>query len=195
MALNFKIYETKHDADLFLADQIRKQLSLNPDSTLVLDLNEKLDDAYDFLIGEINNHPASLSNVKLFLANSEGGAKFNQLDLPDQQIRNIKSDEDLDRHLDKKEKLNVAVLNLDHEFKGFKSGESSDLLFGAKELFIYASGVDASETVRKLYDADMSRDSALSKVKKHRMVTVILDEDAASKLDKDIREFYTYKFA
>ena len=34
MALNFKIYETKHDADLFLADQIRKQLSLNPDSTL-----------------------------------------------------------------------------------------------------------------------------------------------------------------
>lgn len=66
MALNFKIYETKHDADLFLADQIRKQLSLNPDSTLVLDLNEKLDDAYDFLIGEINNHPVSLSNVKLF---------------------------------------------------------------------------------------------------------------------------------
>src|SRR5699024_4509541 len=153
MALNFKIYETKHDADLFLADQIRKQLSLNPDSTIVLDLNEKLDDAYDFLIGEINNHPVSLSNVKLFLANSEGGAKFNQLDLPDQQIRNIKSDEDLDRHLDTK------------------------------------------ETLRKLYDADMSRDSALSKVKKHRMVTVILDEDAASKLDKDIREFYTYKFA
>src|SRR5699024_3665021 len=120
MALNFKIYETKHDADLFLADQIRKQLSLNPDSTLVLDLNEILDDAYDLLIRDINNHSISLSNDKLFLANSEGGAKFNQLDLPDQQILNIKSNEDLDRHLDNKEKLTVAVLNLDDKFKGFK---------------------------------------------------------------------------
>src|SRR5699024_12263760 len=109
---NFKIYETKHDADLFLADQIRKQLSLNPDSTLVLDLNEKLDDAYDFLIGEINNHPVRLSNVKLFLANSEGGAKFKQLDLQDQQIRNIKSDEDLDRHIDEIKKLHVTLLML-----------------------------------------------------------------------------------
>ncbi|WP_040929024.1 hypothetical protein [Nosocomiicoccus massiliensis] len=194
MALNFRIYETKHDADLFLADQLRKQISLNPDSTLVLDLNDVLDNAYDHLIGEVNNHPVNLANVKLLLANGDGGAKFNALDIPEQQIRNVKSDDDLNRYLDKKEKVNVAVLNLDHEFKGFKSGNSEDL-FKAKELFIYASGTGASETVRKLYDADMSKDSPLSKVKNHRMVTVILDAEAASKLDRDIREFYTYKFA
>ncbi|MDK6863520.1 MULTISPECIES: hypothetical protein [Nosocomiicoccus] len=194
MALNFRIYETKHDADLFLADQLRKQISLNPDSTLVLDLNDTLDNAYDYLIGEVNNHPVNLANVKLLLANGDGGAKFNALDIPEQQIRNVKSDDDLNRYLDKKEKVNVAVLNLDHEFKGFKSGSSDDL-FKAKELFIYASGSGASETVRKLYDADMSKDSPLSKVKNHRMVTVILDAEAASKLDRDIREFYTYKFA
>lgn len=194
MALNFRIYETKHDADLFLADQLRKQISLNPDSTLVLDLNDTLDNAYDHLIGEVNNHPVNLANVKLLLANGDGGAKFNALDIPEQQIRYVKSDDDLNRYLDKKEKVNVAVLNLDHEFKGFKSGSSDDL-FKAKELFIYASGSGASETVRKLYDADMSKDSPLSKVKNHRMVTVILDAEAASKLDRDIREFYTYKFA
>ena len=35
----------------------------------------------------------------------------------------------------------------------------------------------------------------LSEIKSHRMVTVVIDKDAAGGLDQDIVEYYTYKFA
>lgn len=196
MALNFKIFNTKDDADLYLADLIRKQLNNNPQSIIALDLNDKLNDAYDKFLGNVKSHPLNLATVKLFLLNSTGGAKFNKLDIPEQQLKNIQDDNALQNALDKKEKVNVAVLNLDsHSRAGFKNSNEHENLLKAKELFVYASGEDAAEAIRKLYNADLNTSGSLSDIKQHRMVTVILDKEAAESLDRDIQEYYTYKFA
>ncbi|CAD2078984.1 hypothetical protein [Phocicoccus pinnipedialis] len=196
MALNFKIFNTKDDADFYLADIIRKQLNKDPHTVLALDLNDKLSDTYDKFLANSKSNTLNLANTKLFLLNSAGKSKFNQLQIPESQIKNVSDDTALSNGLDKKEKINVALLNLDdHSRVGFKQSDDQEQLLTAKELFIYASGIDAAEAVLKLYNADLSTSGSLSDIKKHRMVTVVLDQEAASRLDTDFREYYTYKFA
>lgn len=196
MALNFKIFKTKEDADFYLADIMRKQLNRDPHSILALDLNDKLDGTYNKFLAGTKSNTLNLANAKLFLLNNTGGAKFKQLQIPASQLKNVSDDTALSNELDKKEKINVAILNLDdHSNVGFKRSDDQEQLLAAKELFIYASGTDAAESVLKLYNADLSTSGSLSDVKKHRMVTVVLDQEAASRLDDDFREYYTYKFA
>src|SRR5699024_9126488 len=93
-----------------------------------------------------------------------------------------------------KKKVNVALLNLNSNKKvGFNN--DNDELFKAKEVFIYTTGGDKEKVVRSLYDANISDSSILSNIKNHRIVTVIINKDAAGRLDHDIVEYYSYKFA
>lgn len=192
MAMNLKIFESKELADIFAADLLRKQLHNNPESILALDVNEDLSQVYEKLIGEVKNHPADLSEVQIFSVGRGGLDVFKNLDIPSSQLNFGGTSDDLD---DKgKKKVNVALLNLNANKKvGFNN--DNDELFKAKELFIYASGADKSEVVRNLYDANLTGNGTLSEIKNHRMVTVVLDKEAAAGLDQDIVEYYTYKFA
>lgn len=192
MAMNLKIFETKELADIFVADLLRKQIHNNPESILALDVNEDLSQAYEKFVGEVKNHPADLSEVQIFSVGRGGLDVFKNLDIPSSQLNFGGTADDLD---DKgKKKVNVALLNLNSNKKvGFNN--DNDELFKAKELFIFASGVDKSEVVRSLYDANLTGNGSLSEIKNHRMVTVVLDQAAAADLDQDIVEYYTYKFA
>lgn len=192
MAMNFKIFETKELADIFAADLLRKQIHNNPESILALDVNEDLSQVYEKFVGEVKNHPADLSEIQLYSVGRGGLDIFKNLDIPSSQLNEGGTADDLD---DKgKKKVNVALLNLNSNKKvGFNN--DNDELFKAKELFIYATGGDKEEVVRSLYDANLSGSSILSNIKNHRMVTVIIDKDAAGRLDHDIVEYYSYKFA
>lgn len=192
MAMNFKIFETKELADIFVADLLRKQIHNNPESILALDVNEDLSQVYEKFVGEVKNHPADLSEVQIFSVGRGGLDVFKNLDIPSSQLNFGGTADDLD---DKgKKKVNVALLNLNSNKKvGFNN--DNDELFKAKELFIFASGADKSEVVRSLYDANLTGNGSLSEIKNHRMVTVVLDQAAAADLDQDIVEYYTYKFA
>lgn len=192
MAMNLKIFETKELADIFVADLLRKQIHNNPESILALDVNEDLSQVYEKFVGEVKNHPADLSEVQIFSVGRGGLDVFKNLDIPSSQLNFGGTADDLD---DKgKKKVNVALLNLNSNKKvGFNN--DNDELFKAKELFIFASGVDKSEVVRSLYDANLTGNGSLSEIKNHRMVTVVLDQAAAADLDQDIVEYYTYKFA
>lgn len=192
MAMNFKIFETKELADIFAADLLRKQIHNNPESILALDVNEDLSQVYEKFVGEVKNHPADLSEIQLYSVGRGGLGIFKNLDIPSSQLNEGGTADDLD---DKgKKKVNVALLNLNSNKKvGFNN--DNDELFKAKELFIYATGGDKEEVVRSLYDANLEGSSTLSNIKNHRMVTVIIDKDAAGRLDHDIVEYYSYKFA
>lgn len=192
MAMNFKIFETKELADIFAADLLRKQIHNNPESILALDVNEDLSQVYEKFVGEVKNHPADLSEIQLYSVGRGGLGIFKNLDIPSSQLNEGGTADDLD---DKgKKKVNVALLNLNSNKKvGFNN--DNDELFKAKELFIYATGGDKEEVVRSLYDANLSGSSTLSNIKNHRMVTVVIDKDAAGRLDHDIVEYYSYKFA
>lgn len=192
MAMNFKIFETKELADIFAADLLRKQIHNNPESILALDVNEDLSQVYEKFVGEVKNHPADLSEIQLYSVGRGGLDIFKNLDIPSSQLNEGGTADDLD---DKgKKKVNVALLNLNSNKKvGFNN--DNDELFKAKELFIYATGGDKEEVVRSLYDANLEGSSTLSNIKNHRMVTVVIDKDAAGRLDHDIVEYYSYKFA
>lgn len=192
MAMNFKIFETKELADIFAADLLRKQIHNNPESILALDVNEDLLQVYEKFVGEVKNHPADLSEIQLYSVGRGGLDIFKNLDIPSSQLNEGGTADDLD---DKgKKKVNVALLNLNSNKKvGFNN--DNDELFKAKELFIYATGGDKEEVVRSLYDANLEGSSTLSNIKNHRMVTVVIDKDAAGRLDHDIVEYYSYKFA
>ena len=192
MAMNFKIFETKELVDIFTADLLRKQIHNNPESILALDVNEDLSAAYQKFVGEVKNHPADLSEVQIYAVGSEGLDVFKNLDIPSSQLNSGGTADDLDNK--GKKKVNVALLNLNSNKKiGFNN--DNDDLFKAKELFIYATGADKSEVVRSLYDAKLEGSGTLSDIKSHRMVTIVIDKEAASDLDHDIVEYYTYKFA
>ncbi|MEK4555619.1 hypothetical protein [Jeotgalicoccus sp. FSL K6-3177] len=192
MAMNFKIFETKELADIFAADLLRKQIHNNPESILALDVNEDLSQVYEKFVGEVKNHPADLSEIQLYSVGRGGLGIFKNLDIPSSQLNEGGTADDLD---DKgKKKVNVALLNLNSNKKvGFNN--DNDELFKAKELFIYATKGDKEEVVRSLYDANLEGSSTLSNIKNHRMVTVVIDKDAAGRLDHDIVEYYSYKFA
>ncbi len=192
MAMNFKIFETKELADIFAADLLRKQIHNNPESILALDVNEDLSQAYEKFVGEVKNHPADLSEVQLFAVGSGGMDVFKNLDIPSSQLNSGGTADDLD-NIGKK-KVNIALLNLNSNKKVGFNNDNEDL-FKAKELFIYATGADKSAVVRSLYDANLEGNGTLSDIKNHRMVTVVIDKEAAGNLDQDIVEYYSYKFA
>lgn len=192
MAMNFKIFETKELADIFAADLLRKQIHNNPESILALDVNEDLSQAYEKFVGEVKNHPADLSEVQLFAVGSGGMNVFKNLDIPSSQLNSGGTADDLDNK--GKKKVNIALLNLNSNKKVGFNNDNEDL-FKAKELFIYATGADKSAVVRSLYDANLEGNGTLSDIKNHRMVTVVIDKEAAGNLDQDIVEYYSYKFA
>lgn len=192
MAMNFKIFETKELADIFAADLLRKQIHNNPESILALDVNDDLSKVYEKFVGEVKNHPADLSEVQLFAVGSGGMDVFKNLDIPSSQLNSGGTADDLDNK--GKKKVNIALLNLNSNKKiGFNN--DNEALFKAKELFIYATGDDKSAVVRSLYDANLEGNGTLSDIKNHRMVTVVIDKEAAGDLDQDIVEYYSYKFA
>lgn len=192
MAMNFKIFETKELADIFVADLLRKQLHNNDESILALDLNEDLSQVYSKLVGELKNHPADLSQVQLYAVGKGSMDVFKKLDIPSSQLNQGGTADDLENK--GKAKVNIAVLNLNSNKKIGFNNDNEDL-FKSKELVIYATGTDKSEVIRSLYDANLNGHGNLSAIKSHRMVTVIIDSGAASALDEDIVKYYSYKFA
>lgn len=192
MAMNFKIFDTKELADIFVADLLRKQIHNNSTSILALDMNTDLSQAYEKFVGEVKNHPADLSQVELYAVGKGSMEIFKKLDIPSSQLNDGGTADDLSNK--GKAKVNVALLNLNSNKKVGFNNDNEDL-YKSKELLIYATGTDKSEVVRSLYDANLTGHGSLSDIKSHRMVTVVLDRNAALSLDQDIVDYYSYKFA
>ncbi|GAB3062391.1 hypothetical protein ACFOU0_05650 [Salinicoccus sesuvii] len=197
MAMNLKIFQDKELVSIYMADIIRKQVHNNPTSVIGLELNEELDWTYEKFVGEAKQHPADFSQIYLVAINRDGdGDIFKKLDIPDEQLKLDGSADTLKKVLDDKDQANLTVLSIGANKKlGYTESGDNDQLFDSRELMLVATGSDKAEAIRGLYDAIENNDDDFGKVKKHRMVTVVMDTEAASRLDQDIVEYYTSEFA
>lgn len=197
MAMNFKIFNDNELLSIYAADILRKQVHNNPESIMALELNKDLGWTYEKFVGEVKQHPADFSQINIVAVNSDGNADiFNNLDIPKNQLKTGGSSEQLSNVLGSKKRVNLALLNIGaNGGLGYSGSGDNAPLFDAKELILIATGNDKAKAVRELYDAAENGTDSFGKVKQHRMVTVVLDSAAASKLDPDIAEYYTSEFA
>lgn len=197
MAMNFKIFKDKELVSIYLADIIRKQVHNNPTSVMGLEMNEELDWTYQKFVGESKQHPADFSQIYLVAINKDGDTEiFEKLDIPDNQLKRDGSVDSMKKVLDDKDQLNLAVLSIGaNKNLGYNDSDGNDQLFDSRELILVATGNAKADAIRDLYDAVENDKDDFGKVKKHRMVTVVMDTEAASRLDQDIVDYYTSEFA
>ena len=97
----------------------------------------------------------------------------------------------------------VHVVNLSEETKSQNKDQFADgnvptkaITMGIKdimksrEIILVATGQHKANIIRELYDAKVSENFPASILKEHRMVTVVLDKEAASELPQDIQSYY-----
>lgn len=197
MAMNFKIFNDKEAVSAYAADLLRKQVHSNKNSVMALENHKDLEWTYEKFVGEIKRYPADLSQVYISTVNNDGDISIlNKLSIPSGQIYTDGKEGSLEHILKDKKAVNLALLYLDKDSKlGFTQSINNELLFGAREIVIAASGKESAEAVKDLYNASENNAGGYSSVKSHRMVTVVLDTEAAAELDEDIKEYYSYKFA
>ncbi len=197
MAMNFKIFKDKELVSIYLADIIRKQVHNNPTSVMGLEMNEELDWTYQKFVGESKQHPADFSQIYLVAINKDGDTEiFEKLDIPDNQLKRDGTVDSMKKVLDDKDQLNLAVLSIGaNKNLGYNDSDGNDQLFDSRELILVATGNAKADAIRDLYDAVENDKDDFGKVKKHRMVTVVMDTEAASRLDQDIVDYYTSEFA
>ncbi len=196
MAMNFKIFDNKETFSVYIADILRKQVHNNPESVLAVEMNEDLDWAYEKFIGETKQHPADFSQVHISTVGKPQTDILNKLQIPENQLHTDGSSDSLQNILKDKKQVSLGLLYLDAKGNvGFNNEDKNESLYDSRELFIVATGADKAETVKELYNSKENNQDAFSQIKSHRMVTVVLDRDAASSLDPDIVEYYSYKFA
>ena len=196
MAMNFKIFDDKETFSVYIADILRKQVHNNPTSVLAVEMNEELEWAYEKFIGETKQHPADFSQVSISTVGKPSTDILNKLQIPENQLHTDGSSDSLKNILKDKKQVSLGLLYLDAKGNlGFNDEDENESLYDARELFVVATGADKADTVKELYNAKENNKDAFSKIKSHRMVTVVLDRDAASSLDPDIVDYYSYKFA
>lgn len=196
MAMNFKIFDNKETFSVYIADILRKQVHNNPTSLLAVEMNEELEWAYEKFIGETKQHPADFSQVYISTVGKPQTDILNKLQIPENQLHTDGSSDSLTSILKDKKQVSLGLLYLDSKGNiGFNDEGKNESLYDARELFIVATGADKAEAVKELYNAKENDGNAFSNVKSHRMVTVVLDREAASSLDPDIVDYYSYKFA
>ncbi|CAM4173025.1 6-phosphogluconolactonase [Lacicoccus alkaliphilus] len=196
MAMNFKIFDNKETLSVYTADILRKQVHNNPTSLLALEMNEDLNWAYEKFVGETKQHPADFSQVNITLIGQPTTDVLEKLKIPENQFHKDGSSESLNSLLKDKDQISLGLLYLDDQGNvGFNDGNKNEPVFEARELMVVAAGADKADIVRALYNAKENDKDAYSQIKSHRMVTVVLDREAASGLDPDIVDYYSYKFA
>ena len=196
MAMNFKIFDNKENFSVYIADILRKQVHNNPTSVLAVEMNEDLEWAYEKFIGETKQHPADFSQVYITTVGKPQTDILNKLQIPENQLHTDGSSESLNNILKDKKQVSLGLLYLDSKGNvGFNDEDKNESLYDARELFVVATGTDKAEAVKELYNAKENNKDAFSHIKSHRMVTVVLDREAASGLDPDIVDYYSHKFA
>lgn len=196
MAMNFKIFENKETFSVYIADILRKQVHNNPTSVLALEMNEDLDWAYEKFIGETKQHPADFSQVYISTVGKPQTNILDKLEIPENQLHTDGSVNSLNKILQDKKQVSLGLIYLDANGNiGFNNEDRNEPLYDARELFVVATGADKADAVKNLYNAKENNKDSFSQIKSHRMVTVVLDREAASSLDPDIVDYYSYKFA
>lgn len=205
MAMNFKIFDSRGIAAKYAADIVRKQMNNNPTSILAFALNDESDAFYPALEREAAKYPVDASQLHVF-DYDQAGSDFSTIGIVKQQYYATKKTGDIVDDIDKKAKtkenkgkltLLVGTINADGSV-GYReiNADSDKGLLAAREIILLVTGADKADVVAKLYSTNESNTNfEAGNLKVHRMVTVVLDHDAAQGLPADVREYYRSLFS
>ncbi len=183
MALNFKVFETKSIAARYAADIVRKQFNGDSTSVVGVHLNDENTTFFDELFDNVKKSPVNFSQIHV-LDFDDKEDYYTELGVPSKQVINTDK---------KKNKLMLNVLTLTDDSRIGLDYDSS--IHPAREVVLLVTGKEKAKAVKQLYEepANGSVDSA--KLKQHRMVTVVLDNEAAQGLPEDVRSYFSIQFS
>lgn len=65
----------------------------------------------------------------------------------------------------------------------------------AREVVLLVTGKEKAKAVKQLYEEPANGSVDSTKLKQHRMVTVVLDNEAAQGLPEDVRSYFSIQFS
>ncbi|KAA1039185.1 glucosamine-6-phosphate isomerase [Macrococcus equipercicus] len=204
MAMNFKIFDSKGIAAKYAADLVRKQMNNNPTSIIAFAMNDEQDFFYRALIEDVTKNPVDASQIHVF-DYDKNEASFKQMGIVTEQLhkadRNGSLQHDVKKVKTKENKgkltMLVTTFNADGSI-GYRevNADNEEGLLTAREVIVLVTGPDKAKAVKRLYETAESQTTfEAANLKGHRMVTVILDNEAAQGLPADIREYYRSLFS
>lgn len=199
MALNFKVFETKDNAASYVADLVRKQF--NGDSTSVVGVHLESENTifFDELLNDVKKNPVNFSQIHILDYDGKSDY-YKELGVPEQQIIKteigsevevvIKEKVNTDK---KKNKLMLDVLSLTDDSRLGVDYDKS--VHPSREVILLVTGKEKAKAVSKLYEEPANGSVESAKLKQHRMVTVVLDNEAAQGLPEDVRSYFSSQFS
>lgn len=204
MAMNFKIFDSSGIASKYAADIVRKQMNNNPTSIMAFALNDEASNFHRALYEDVVKNPLDMSQIHVFSYDKDK-APFKEIGAVDAQYHEIGRNTDLMGEVKKaktkenKGKLTmlVSTLNADGSigYREVNAGADNGLL-AAREVVLLVTGRDKAEVVNKLYHSNQTQTTfEAGNLKVHRMVTVVMDIEAAQGLPEDVREYFRVLFS
>nr|WP_263312876.1 glucosamine-6-phosphate isomerase [Mammaliicoccus sp. Marseille-Q6498] len=199
MALNFKVFETKENAASYAADVVRKQFNGDPTSVVGIHLDGETTTFFDNLVDEVKNYPVDFSQIHILDFDGKEDY-YTQLGVPSKQVLKTDVGSDVNAFIKdkvntdkKKNKLMLNVLTLTEDSRtGLDYNSAID---PAREVIVLATGKEKAKAITQLYEESAKGSVESAKLKQHRMVTVILDNEAAQGLPEDVRSYFSIQFS
>ncbi|EKU46593.1 6-phosphogluconolactonase [Staphylococcus massiliensis] len=198
MAMNFKVFGNKELTTAYVADIMRKQFNNNPTSIVGVHIQEEDMHILDELKKDVDRHPVDFSQIEI-LDYDNNGSFYKALGVPNKQIHSLQYNENVENYIkdkvktkDNKGKLIFQVVSVDA--KGSLNLKVDSNLMNAREVMVVATGANKADFIKKLYEENGSSFEPAG-LNNHRMVNVILDEEAARGLPEDVKTYFTQHFA
>lgn len=199
MAMNFKIFKDQETAATFVADILRKQFNNNPTTIAGIHLKNDNVPVSAALQENVEKNPVDFSQIHILDYDNQTNY-YKALGVPEKQIHEIPEDEKVEAFIkhhaktkENKGKLTLQVVTIDTD--GNIGIPMNDAVLTAREIVLVLTGAEKAEVVRKLYEENGSTTFIPSSLKSHRMVNVVLDEEAAQGLPEDVRTYFSVRFA
>ncbi|GGI40643.1 glucosamine-6-phosphate isomerase [Mammaliicoccus stepanovicii] len=199
MALNFKVFETKGIATRYVADLVRKQFNGDSTSVVGINLDSENTSFFDELLDDVKKNPVDFSQIHIL--DYDGKADYyTELGVPTKQVVKAEAKNDVESLIKdkvntdkKKNKLMLDVITLTEDSDTGLDYDSE--IHPAREVIVLVTGKEKAQAIKKLYEEPVSSSVASAKLKQHRMVTVVLDNEAAQGLPEDVRSYFTIQFS
>lgn len=199
MALNFKVFETKNIAARYAADVVRKQFNSDSTSVVGIHLDAEKTVFFDELLDDVKKNPVNFSQIHILDFDGKEDY-YKELGVPEKQILKtdvgsdavsfIKDNVNTDK---KKNKLMLDVITLTEDSR---TGLDYDkAIHPSREVIVLATGKEKAKAVSQLYKESANGSVESAKLKQHRMVTVILDNEAAQGLPEDVKSYFSIQFS
>ncbi|MCE4957644.1 glucosamine-6-phosphate isomerase [Macrococcoides caseolyticum] len=203
MAMNFKVFEDKLTVSHYVADLFRKQMNNNPTSIIATALGDEAAHVVNELSEDIKENTVDTSQIHIF-DYDKLRSEYRVLGIVDKQYHEATSKDIMDlikneaKTKQNKGKLTTLFATVVQDGSvGYKEINQDDDkgLRSAREIILVLTGADKASIVEKLYQTEAGGNFEAANLKTHRMVNVILDNNAAAGLPEDVREYFFQKFA